>query len=158
MQFFTKKRVIATVAAAAVLSAGVGAAFAYWTDNGAGSSTAMTGTSTPFTVTVSSVGINPPLVPGGASDGYTFNVKNVGSGNQQAGTATVTVANSDGSVWTSVPGCSAADYTISAVTFTAATLAPNASANGSFTLAMNNTGVSQDGCKNASVPLYVKVN
>jgi hypothetical protein len=157
MARFTKKHYIAAGVAAAVIAAGAGAAYAYWTDSGSGSGSAATGTSSPFGVSVDTP-VGDPLSPGGPTDTVSFTVKNNGSGHQNVTTAVATVANADGSTWDSVTGCSAADYSISNVSLAATNLAPNASVSGSFDIQMVDTGVSQDSCKSASVPLYVHVN
>jgi archaellum component FlaG (FlaF/FlaG flagellin family) len=154
-----KKRYMLGVAAAAVaVAVGAGVAVAYWTDSGSGSSTATTGTSTNFQVTVTPTAGNAALTPGGPTDAYTFTVKNNGTGNQNVSAVTVTVANSDGTTWTSVAGCSAADYQISGATVTGADLAAGASTTGSFSVQMKDGAGNQNGCKGATVPLYVSVS
>ena len=158
MRRFMKKRYLVGGLAAVIVAVTAGVAAAYWTDSGTGSSTATTGTSTPFLVTVTPTAGNQALTPGGPTDAYTFTVKNNGTGAQNVSTVTVTVANSDGTTWTAVSGCSAADYLVSGATVTAADLAAGATTTGAFSVQMKDTGSNQNGCKNATVPLYVSVS
>lgn len=153
-----KRYMVAGAAAAVAVAVGAGVAVAYWTDSGTGSSTATTGTSTNFQVTVTATAGNAALTPGGPTDAYTFTVKNNGTGNQKVSAATVAVKNSDGTDWTSVTGCSAADYSISGVSVTAADLAAGATTSGAFSIQMIDGSGNQNGCKNATVPLYVSVS
>lgn len=158
MRHLSKKQMAAAGAAVAIVAVGAGSAFAYWTDSGTGAGSAAVGTSAHFAVTVDAP-TGAALSPGGPVDTVTFTVKNNGSGHQKVVAATATVANNDGSTWTSVAGCSAADFSIGDVAVTAADLAPGATTTGSFTIQMvNNTSASQDGCKSATVPLYVSVS
>ena len=66
----------------------------------------------------------------------------------------MTVAASNGTAWTAIPGCSAADYTIGTPSFTAGDVASGATKDGTVTITMNNLSSNQDACKNVSVPLY----
>ena len=148
----TKKFVIAGVAAALVIGGG-GAAFAYWTAQGTGTGTATTGVSTDFTVT-SVAPVGDPLVPGGSSQSVTFTVANESTTPQTLTSVTVAVANADGTAWTAVPGCSAADYTIGTPSVVYGEIAGGADVSGTVTIAMNNLGTDQDACQGVTVPLY----
>ena len=156
MPKFGKKKLIVGAVAAAVIAGGAGAAYAYWTTSGTGNGSATTGTSTNYDVTVDAP-TGGALSPGGAVDHVPFTVKNVGSGYQNVTTASAVVANTDGTAWTSVAGCSAGDYAISNVSITSANLAPNGTTTGSFDITMTDTGQNQNGCKGATVPLHVTV-
>jgi hypothetical protein len=151
---FSKKALIATGTGAVVAMAIGGLALAYWTTSGNGSGSATTGTSSSFVVTTDAA-TGGPLSPGGPSESVTIHVNNPSTGHQQLSTVHVTVANSNGSAWTSVAGCSAADYAVTDPTFSAQDLAAGATYDTSVTIAMNNLSSSQDGCKNVTVPLYV---
>lgn len=148
------KRLAAVVVAGALVLVGGGAAYAYWTSTGVGSGTATTGTSVDFDVTTTAA-TGGPLTPGGPSQTVAFTVGNPGTGSQYLASVVVTVANPDGSPWTSVPGCSAADYTVGAPAFTPGEIAPSGSVNGTVTISMDDDPVNQDGCKGVTVPLYL---
>lgn len=149
-----KKKIVATVATFALVGIGSGVAYAYWTSGGTGAATATTGTSASFTVT-SDPATGGALTPGGVTDSIPFHVNN-GTGNATAKltAVAVTVANSDGTTWTSVSGCSAADYTVDTPAFTPGEIAGGAKIDGTVTLTMNDSTSTQDGCKLATVPLY----
>src|SRR4051812_44863926 len=107
-----KSRKFAIVAGSTVGALAVGGvAFAYWTSTGDGSGSAATGTSSVWAVTTGTA-TGGALTPGGPTDTVAFHVKNNNSGVQRLQAVSVVVANSDGSPWTSVSGCSADDYTI----------------------------------------------
>lgn len=150
----TKKRLTVIVVTAALILLGGGAAFAYWTSTGTGSGSATTGTSEDFVVD-SGTATGGPLTPGGPSQTVPISVTNPGSGVQNLASVIVTVANDDGTAWTAVPGCSADDYTVGTPVFTYGPIAPSGVLNGSVTITMDETGISQDACKNAIVPLYI---
>lgn len=154
MRKLTKKHYLVAGVTGAVIVAGAGAAFGYWTDSGSGAGSATAGTSTPYTVTVGAP-TGGLLTPGGPTDHVTFTVQNTGSGAQKVTAATAIVANSDGTAWTAVSGCSASDFSISNVSVTAANLAHNDTTTGSFDIQMKDTGANQNGCKSVTVPLYV---
>jgi hypothetical protein len=147
-----KKRIIITTAA--MLAVGGGAAFAYWTATGIGNTTASSETtSSNFTITSTVTG--GALSPGGPTQTFTFVVTNPGTGVQKLSAVAATVATTTGAAWTTVPGCSAADFTVGDPAFTAGEIAPNGTVTGTVTLQMKNlTGVDQNGCKGATVPLH----
>lgn len=150
----TNKRLAVIVAAGALVILGGGAAYAYWTSTGIGSGSATTGTSEDFVV-ASSAATGGPLTPGGPSQTVGFTVTNPGTGSQNLSLVVVTVANADGTAWTQVAGCSAADYTIGAPAITYGEIAPSGVATGTVTITMDDDPVNQDGCKDATVPLYL---
>lgn len=142
------------VALTTVAIVAVGAvAFAYWTSDGSGSGTGTTGTSSTFVVT-STPATAPVLKPGVGDQVVEFEVENPSDGAQMLSDVTVSVANADGTAWTSVAGCSAADYTVGAADIAYEDVAAGATAGGTVTLSMLNGATNQDGCKGASVPLY----
>lgn len=153
-----KNRKIAVVAVAAgLVLCGGGAAFAYWSASGSGTGEATTGESTDFVI--SSVGATGgPLTPGGPSQSIAFTVTNPSTGAQTLADVEVTVANSDGSPWTVVDGCSAADYVVTAPTIVYGVLAGGAHVDGTVTITMVNSTSNQDDCQNADVPLYFAAN
>jgi hypothetical protein len=146
-----KKRIIITTAA--MLAVGGGAAFAYWTATGTGNTTATAGTSSNFTITSTVPAL--PLYPGSPAQTLTFTVTNPGTGVQKLSAVDATVATTTGAAWTTVPGCSADDFTVGTPTFDVTEIAAGANVTGTVTLQMKNlTGVNQDGCKGATVPLH----
>lgn len=155
MRVLKSKKSKVVVAAAAVVALGGGAAFAYFTSTGNGAGAGLTGTSTAFTVT-SAAYSGPVLLPGVGAQTVVFTVTNpAGAGQQKLNLVTVAVANADGSAWTSVVGCSSADYAVSVTTAPAYTdMTPGSTRTGTATLTMNNIAGVQDGCKTAPVPLY----
>jgi hypothetical protein len=147
-------KITAVLGGVALTVATAGAAYAYWTTTGNGSGSATTGTSSAFVVTTDAA-TGALLTPGGPTQTVAFHVQNTNSGVQHLTAVAVTVANSNGTTWTSVPGCSAADYTVGTPSFTAGDIASGATSSGTVTITMNNLASSQDGCKLATVPLYV---
>ena len=147
MARLTKKKYLAAGVAVAVIASG-GVAFAYWTSNGSGTGTATTGTSTAWDVQVDEVDLD-NLTPGGPTNTVPFSVQNDNSGvqNLQATTASV--------VDTSDPGCTAADFDVSATTIAYGDVASGATVNGTFTIQMKNTALNQDDCKGVTVNLKV---
>src|SRR4051794_21185589 len=134
-----KRKTTVTIAAFAVVALGAGGAYAYWTSSGSGSGAGSTGTSTAFTVAGGAI-TGPTLTPGGPTQSVAFTVTNPGSGSQYLTSVAVTVANLNGTAWTAVPGCSAADYTIGAITITggAGEIGAGASKSGTVVVGMNN--------------------
>jgi hypothetical protein len=153
MRSLKKKSKLIVAGAAIIGLASSGVAYAYWTTSGNGSGSASTGASSAFAVTTDAA-TGGPLTPGGPSETVGFHVTNNNSGVQHLTAVAVTVANSDNTAWTAVSGCSSLDYTV-VPHFTAGDLAAGAIASGTVTITMNNLGSSQNGCQNATVPLYV---
>lgn len=145
MHNLTKKtKAIIAIATVAGL-AGTGAAYAYWTVNGAGSSSASTGTLVPITVNMAPL---TGLYPGGSvALGGTFTNTNPGSVYVTSVTA----------VLGSMPGsCLATDFSITGTATVANPNVPNGTGVGSWsglTLTMSNSSISQDSCKLATIPL-----
>lgn len=141
-----KKAVVLGGVTAVVLTGGV--AFAYWTSTGEGTGTATTGTSTDWVVTVDDVSLA-DLTPDGPTDTVTFHVTNDNSGVQRLQS---TVASVTG---TSDPGCTAADFDVSATTIAYGDIAAGDTVDGTFTIQMVDTGANQDACKGVTVDLKV---
>ncbi|MGZ6791627.1 MAG: hypothetical protein ACXVGH_06305 [Mycobacteriales bacterium] len=153
----TSTKITAVLGGTALAVATAGVAYAYWTTSGNGSGSATTGTSSPFVVTVDSPATG-TLAPGSGPITVNFHVKNANSGVQHLSAVTAAVQTATGGTWSSVAGCSAADYTVGSPQFTAGDIASGVTVDGTFTVSMNNLTTSQDGCKNASVPLYVSAS
>ena len=146
-----RPRVVTLILAAVLTIAGAGVAFAYWTANGSGTGTASTGTSTGLSIT----GGTPTgdLAPGSAGQVVPFTVENPTDAAGPQYLTGVTVAIS--AAWTPPLGCLKADYSVSVTTApTTGDIAVGGSVtNGRATVLLANTGVNQDACKGASVPL-----
>jgi hypothetical protein len=151
------KKTKALVAASVLVVGTAGGAYAYWSSLGSGTGSASTGTSSAFVVTTDTA-TGSPLTPGGPTQTVAFHVENTNSGVQYLDTVTVTVATSNGSAWTAVSGCSAADYTVGTPSFTAGEVASGDTVDGTVTVTMKNLSSNQDGCKGATVPLYVSAS
>jgi hypothetical protein len=147
------KKVVVSVAAVAIALGTASGAYAYWTSTGSGTGSATTGTSSSWAVT-SDDAVGDALTPGGPTDMITLHVTNNNSGVQHLNGVTAAVANSDGTAWTAVTGCSAADYTVSTVSITPGDVAKDATVDGTVTITMNNLASKQDACKGVTVPLY----
>lgn len=148
-----KRRIAALVTAVALVAASGGLAYAYWTSGGTGTGVATTGTSTAFTFTVSDP-TGGPLTPGDGAEDVAFTVNNPAAGSQELSNVVVTVANADGSAWTAVTGCSAADYAVGTPTFTPGEIAGDDNTDGTVTITMNDLTTDQNACQGVTVPLY----
>jgi hypothetical protein len=161
MKLLRNRKLVALMATLALGVTAV-AGYAYFTSTGTGSGSASVGTSTVWAVNTSAA-TGGPMTPAGPTETVGYTVKNNSSGNQNLANVAISVANADGSTWTDVPGCSASDFSIggaaAGATFNDATKAANlgagATATGSVTIKMVDTLVNQDGCKDATVPLYL---
>jgi hypothetical protein len=165
-----KKRVLVglTVAMLAV----AGAAFAYFTSEGKGTGSATVGSATSWTVgetTPSGGPLYPDASIGGANiqtDGY--KVKNAGSGSQSLTQVEISVAEANGSAWSSQadetkPACTKNDFSVGGQavgsTWTDTALAGDFTASqekttGSVTVELIDNNANQDNCQGVTVPLY----
>jgi hypothetical protein len=151
------RKIAVVVVVAGLVLGGGGAALAYWTSTGTGTGTATTGENTDFVVTSSPV-TGAALTPGGPSQSVAFNVENPSTGSQTLTAVVVTVANADGSTWTAVAGCSAADYTVGTPVVTYGVIAGGADVDGTVTVSMVNAASNQDACQGVDVPLHFTAN
>jgi hypothetical protein len=150
----TRSKRIAVICIAAVLVVGGGgAAFAYWSSSGVGTGEATTGTSEAFVVT-SEESTDAPLVPGGESQIVAFTVANPSTATLALSSVVVIVADSDGSAWDAVSGCSAADYVVGTPVITYGSVDGGGDVGGTVTVTMIDTSVNQDQCQGVPVPLY----
>jgi hypothetical protein len=158
-KFFGKKRTLAL--AVVVVLAVAGAAIAYFTSSGSGTGTASVGSSTAFTVSVSSDSSH-GLYPGAGSENLAYSVHNGSSGNQNlSGTSAVVAQDTNGDVTSggsSVAGCKASWFTAVNNGPTPANLAGGATVNGSVDVSMQDSGTNQDACQGASPDITVSAN
>ncbi len=146
MKLTLKKKIIAGVAAGAIVLGAGGAAFAYWTASGSGSSTGTVAASN-GAIVLHAAFPNAALYPGG-SQIVTFTADNGGAQAVSVGTVHTVVTTSD-------PLCLAADFTVADVAENQS-IAAGASGTvlaNSGTISMTNTNVNQDACKGATLTL-----
>lgn len=156
MRTFSKKQYLVAGAAALVVAAGAGTAFAYWTSGGTGTGSATTDTSN-TTLAVNQVSVPTDMAPGVAPEAITFTVTN-NSSTQSAYVTNVTI-----SIASVTPGpisathvCAASDYVLTQPTWTGVELAHNAtsSSNATATLGFaDSSTLNQDSCQGAVVHL-----
>jgi hypothetical protein len=174
MRRFTKKRAVAALCLIALLAV-AGGAYAYFTSTGNGTGSGTVGSATNWGVSSTTSG--GPMYPGTTSGDETVavTITNNGSGQQALNAFTISVANSNGSAWTSSTtshptenACSANDFALGGQTASGSytvtlttpdNLAPGASYTDNVNLHMLDTGVPQDNCQGLSgstaVPLYI---
>jgi hypothetical protein len=101
----------------------------------------------------------PDLRPGIGTQTIDFTVTNpLTAATQTLNAVVATVAGPTGIAWTTT-GCSAADYTVGAVTgITAGPMEAGDTQSGQVTLTMKDTASNQDQCKDKDVPLYFATN
>jgi hypothetical protein len=154
MRHLTKKRaVILTVVAAMAFSA---AAIAYFTAGGSGTGSATVGTSATALITQTNTlgGLYPAT-----SQPVNLDIKNTGTGSQFVNAVhlvSITPDSGHASCDVSSSGANAA-FTMADVTV-GETLAAGATTSKSGSLAMNDTGVSQDSCQGATLTLTFSSN
>jgi hypothetical protein len=149
MRKLVRKRIIVPVATIAVLAV-AGVAVAYFTSSGTGSGTASVGTVAD--VTISPVTIATTLYPGGSSS-VNFTINNSSDTAVKVGKVVA-----DSPAITGLPdGCLAADFTFADVTVND-TVPAHGTLDGSGTLKMTNSNISQDACQGQSPVLHLKVD
>lgn len=149
-KFVMRKRVLVPMSLVAVLVV-AGAAIAYFTTTGSGTGSATVGSSSAVTLHGTAA---TTLYPGTTSV-VNFTVDNPSPGTQRVGTIHLTSVSTD----PAHSGCVTSDFTMPDV------VANQSFANGSAqavtstgTLAMANTGVSQDACQGAPLTLNLTSN
>jgi len=150
-----KRASIALGSTIAIVAAGV--AFAYFTSSGSGTGSASVGSSSAVTLHAS---ISSNLFPGSSSP-VTLTVDNPSSGVQRVGTvslSSITVDAGHSSCATTISGGNP-DFTMAAVPVNQVFSPGNGqSVAATGTLAMNETGVNQDGCQGATLTLHLTNN
>jgi hypothetical protein len=121
------------VGAVTAVAVGGGIAYAYWTSTSAGNGTGTTGTSTTFVVG-SSTATGGPLTPGGPVRASPSPSPTRAPAARTLSSVVVTVANADGSAWTSVTGCFLLDYTVGTPVVTYGQIASLGVVSGTVTL------------------------
>jgi hypothetical protein len=156
MDFLTKKRALSALAGVCALAIAAGA-YAYFTTTGSGTATATVGTSSAVTLKGTVTG---NLYPGSSSP-VTLTVDNPSTGKQRVGTVSLEKITADAGH----ASCSVVitggnpDFTMADVVVNQTYAPGNGQAvTPSGTLAMNDTGVSQDACQGATLTLTLKSN
>jgi hypothetical protein len=144
-----KKRIIGTTVA--LVAIGGGAAFAYWTATGTGSTKSATGGETAFQITSTPL-TGGLLSPGGPVQTATLTVTNPGTGVQKLQNVEVAIANGDGSPWTD-GNCSATDFSASVSIAPTEIAKDGGTTTGTVTLQMVNRTANQNDCNGVEVPL-----
>jgi hypothetical protein len=145
---------IGAIAAICVLVCAAGA-YAYWTQGGTGSGSAVTGTNEAVTVNQTSVVTG--LYPGGPAQPISGDFTNGNDSPVRVTSVTVTF----GSIEGSPAGCSSADYQINNATATVNAQIPSGDPVGAWSgpsIQMLNSGSNQNGCKNATINLSFSSN
>ncbi len=149
---FTKKKKIALVTAALMVAVS-GTAFAYWTQLGAGTGGATTGTT--VAVVVNQTNTVTGLYPGGTPVALLGNFNNPNASAVTVGAVTATVTT------TSAPAtCLASWYAISGTGSPASQSLAAGSAVGAWSglnVALLNNAANQDACKNATITITYAV-
>jgi hypothetical protein len=137
-----KKKLAVVVLTGALLFAGAGVAFAYFTSTGTVTSTASVGTSTSWGVSLTSDATN-TLLPGSGSEVLNYVITNNSTGTQALTALTATVANSGAclGIWFTAVASAPAPFAIGA------NIAGGATTSGTVTVTMQNFPTSQDACK-----------
>jgi hypothetical protein len=156
MKLNRNRRFVALLATLALAVTAV-SGYAYWTTGGTGSGTGTTGTSSAInaqqTSTVSA------MTPGSPAQALDFSLNNTAATNQFVTSVTIAIASVTGANISASRPCDASDFALVQPTVSYGDLTPgvHAYAPSGASLAMNNTGSNQDGCKNATVNLSYTV-
>jgi hypothetical protein len=156
MNWMTRKRALLALGSTCALALAAGA-IAYFTTTGSGTGTATVGSSSAVTLHAT---ISSTLYPGGSSP-VSFTVDNPSPGSQRVGTISLSSITVDAghSSCSTVLGGGNPDFTMAAVAVNKTFPSGNAqSVTPTGTLAMNETGVSQDACQGATLTLHLTNN
>jgi hypothetical protein len=148
----SKKLAIAAVSTVTAVSMAT-AAFAFWTTSGSGSGTASTSAGDASAITVHQTSTTTAFYPGQSAQTLSGNFTTNSAGPVQVHTVSATL--------TLPAGCVAADFTVAGSPATVDQNITPGVANGSWggiTVAMNNTGISQDDCKSGAVGINYTSN
>ena len=158
MRKISKKLVVGT-AATAIVAAGAGVAFAYWTPGGSGTGSAATGNVAGITINQTSTIAG--LYPGGTPATLAGDFTNTNSSAVMVKQITVGIqAGWSSQTDTSKPACTAGDFALVQPAATNAEV-PAGTHTGSWggaSIALTDTANNQDNCQNVSVPLVYSSN
>jgi hypothetical protein len=164
LRFKKRTWVLTAIVAVVAAMASIGA-YAYFTSTGSGTGSATVGSDSAWTVGQTTTSGGPlypdPAIGTGNIQTKSYSVTNPSAGNQNLTDVKVSVANSDGSAWTS-GSCSKNDFSVGGaavgVTYTdtgpAGTFTAGQLKNDSVTVQMIDNGANQNDCRGLTVPLY----
>jgi hypothetical protein len=156
MSWITQKRVLVALGCTVAVAA-AGVAVGFFTASGSGTGSASVGSSSAVTLHAT---ISSNLYPGSSSP-VTLTVDNPSSGAQRVGTvslSSISVDAAHSSCSTVISGGNP-DFTMAAVPVNQVFAPGNGqSVSATGTLAMNETGVNQDGCQGATLTLHLTNN
>jgi len=154
------KKTVAVITGTAVVLAGAGVAFAYWTAGGDGTGSAETGTNVALVAQQTSVVED--MAPGVAAQGLSGNFDNANDGPVYVSTVTASIASVDKAAGAPAGTCDATDYTLTGATMNVNAQVPAGDGQGSWSganIAFNNkASVNQDACKLAVVNLAYAIS
>jgi hypothetical protein len=156
MNLITNRRTLTALAGVCVLAIAAGA-YAYFTTTGSGTATATVGTSSAVTLKGTVTG---NLYPGSSSP-VTLTVDNPSTGKQRVGTISLEKITADAghSTCSVVTTGGNPDFTMADVVVNKTYgTGNNQAVTPSGSLAMNDTGISQDACQGATLTLTLKNN
>jgi hypothetical protein len=164
--FIKSKKGLVLLATLVVAAAAAVGGYAYFTSTGHGTGSATVGTDSSWVVGQSGAAAGGPLYPDatigtGSIETATYTVNNPGTGNQNLAQVEISVANADGSPWTSGT-CSASDFSVGGApvgtayddTDSAGTFTPGETKTDSVSIQMIDNGANQNDCRGLTVPLY----
>jgi hypothetical protein len=158
MRRFSRK-ITVMVAGAALLVAGSGVAYAFWTAGGTGGGTATAGQSTGITVNQSTVVA--PMAPGVAAQTLSGTFTNTNTAPVYVATVTASITSVTKAVGAAAGPCTAGDYTLADAAMTVNAQVP-VGTGGAWTGASiafaNDVAANQDGCQGATVNLTYTVS
>ncbi|PZS18460.1 MAG: hypothetical protein DLM57_06280 [Pseudonocardiales bacterium] len=159
MSKFSRKKIVAVLVGVGVVAVGGGLAFAYWTSSGTGTGTAGTGTGA-STLVITQTSVISGMAPGVAAQTISGTVANNATNSAFVTSVTVSISGVTKAAGAPAGTCAAADYTLSGATMPVnVDVAAGTSTNFTgATIAFNNTGSNQDGCKGATVALAYTSN
>lgn len=152
------RRTLKVVTAAILLSAGAGAAFAYWTAGGTGTGTAEVGTNVAIsavqTSTVTAMG------PGDGPQSLNGTFLNANDGPLYVTSVTASISSVTKAVGAPAGTCDATDFTLTGAVMTvdAEALADDTSTWTGATIQFNNKATNQDACKLATVNIAYAIS
>lgn len=164
--FIKSKKGLVLLATLAVAAAAAVGAYAYFTSSGHGTGSATVGTDSAWVVSQSGAPAGGPLYPDatigtGNIETATYTVNNPSPGHQYLAQVDISVANANGSAWSS-GSCNASDFSVGGApvgttytdTDSAGNFAPGETQTDSVTVQMIDNGSDQNDCRGLTVPLY----
>jgi hypothetical protein len=152
------KKSMAIVLSAAIVLAGGGAAYAYWTAGGSGTGAATTAAGTTAVTAVQTTSVA-NMKPGDTAQALSGNFTNTNGGPVYVTSVTASIAVTK-AVGAPAGTCDSTDYTLASPTMAVGADVPNGTAQGAWTgatLKFNNKAANQDACKGAGVAITYTV-